>query len=737
MKVSCVALKERFKNDGFAIFIMKPIGDIDMELGGKKSFSLKGELDFISEGGKYTLDISLQNVDKKYGATYILNEIPHFEAVEINEETELDLLCEITTVGQANKITKLYPNFIQMIMEGREEEIDISLLKGIKDTRMNFIIREVKNRFKFFMIKQKFAEYKLTNAECKMLNLKYKSAENIDKALANTPYYALIECAERSFEKCDSLILKRYPELKKSSQRSEFLMLHVLKKNELTGSSRMSARVMAQNAKRIAPECVSIMKDVAISSELIHYDGKKNLISRMSTFVSECACSNFILNKLSRSHVLNIDYMKYTTDGKIKLTDTQTRFLKQFCESSISILGGYSGTGKTSTIEALIRLMEDNQITYTLLAPTGTASARLAEVTGRETSTIHRAIMGGSGICTQALIVDEWSFASIGLFNLLIKAIENPDIRIVFVGDDAQLPSIGCGCVLRDMMESGIIPTTILTEVFRYADGGVMQVCTDIRNGKEFLSDEDIQHFGNDYVFIESDDILIDVLSQYKSLVDKGIFIEDITVLSPRAIGEYGTFNLNAEIQSIINSPIKNKVTHSINVNRNEDIYTVSFRQGDYVMNTANDYKAVTLKMWEQLQEDKDLSLDDFKEEDFVTVFNGDKGRVVNCDDKKMVVKFGDDLIVYSKTKMRNLLLAYAITAHKMQGSQNPYIINITSTEHQRQLNRNLLYVASSRVTKKHIEIGNREAVNEAIRIVAENNRDTWLLELLKKGDIR
>lgn len=722
MKVRAKVVKKIFSKESFYIWALVPVGDTKIAVSHSGTFSLKGDLGYLVLNKEYDLDIEFVEMNK-FGVTYKLLETPQVD-LDLDDDKEHALLCEITTPSQAEHVNKAYPSFIRMVLEGKEKEIDVNNIYNVKEKRKEFLIREIKHKLKFFAIKIQFPEYEFSVEDCKKLDEEYGSLDTIKQELDDKPYHNLIYVLQRGFESSDDTILSINPLLKESFQRTEHLIIEILNRNQYDGNTRMSAREMAYYAKQIAPECLSNMKQVAEESLIIFYDEDTNMISRMDTFVSEMEFADFVKDKVKNSTKLDINWTKYTTVDGFKLTEQQRVLLKNFCEYSFSMLVGYSGSGKSSSVSALIDLLEDNNLTYTLLAPTGKASQRLNEVTNRPTSTLHRALACDRMITTDVLIFDEFSFIGTEWASMLINGIDNTNIRIVLVGDNAQLNPISHGKVFDDLIESGSVPFTLLKQIFRYAEGGTLACATDIRNGKCFLTNESEQQFGDNYFFKQSDNPLIDVTETYMGLINKGIKPHEIMCLSPFNISELGTININSILQDSINPPKPNQIEHSIKVRG----FDVRFRLGDYVINTKNNYKALTMEAWETLQYDSDLDADDVEK---ASIYNGDTGYIRSIDEKKLVVQFGEELIVYGKHELKNLLLAYSISTHKSQGSECPYVINITNSMHSSLLTRNLIYVASTRNSKEHYEIGNVSTFKEALEIEEAKDRDTWLKELL------
>ena len=392
--------------------------------------------------------------------------------------------------------------------------------------------------------------------------------------------------------------------------------------------------------------------------------------------------------------------------------------------------------GKTFSLKALINLIEDNGMTYKCLAPTGIASLRMSESINRPTSTIHRQCMGSNAVInTDVLIVDECSMVDLQVFNMMLRTIDNPNIRIVLVGDFAQVLPIGIGEVFVDLIKSNIVPRANLTKVFRYGDSGVLYVATNIRNGKSFNQTEKAKWDGNEckvmnnYRFIQTDDdmILETAKREYMNLINKGVKKDNVIILSPFNIGNFGTYNLNNTIQAEVNPPKAGEMEWERKIGSK----LITFRIGDRVINTKNDYEALTIEAYEEIEKSGGLLKADDVKALTTQVFNGERGVIESIDDKKMIVKFGEQLIVYDKLKMYNLLLAYSISTHKSQGSEADYVINIISPMHKRMLNRNILYVADTRSKIKQIDIGSLTAFNSALLVDGTTERNTWLKELL------
>lgn len=390
--------------------------------------------------------------------------------------------------------------------------------------------------------------------------------------------------------------------------------------------------------------------------------------------------------------------------------------------------------GKTTSIQGLIQLMEDNNMSYTLLTPTGKASKVLAEATHRSAQTIHRACFSGE-IATDAVIVDEASMINLEVMNMLINSITNPNARIVFSLDNAQLTPIGVGKVISDLIETNIVPKTELTQVFRYTDDGSLFVATNIRNGNNFFTSDNVKEKGNtfsvssNYKFIETsnDDLFDEVIRQYKGLISHGIKQDDILVMCPYNVSKIGNYAICNAIQEEFNPPKPNELTHKRRIGGT----TIVFRKGDIVVNKKNNYNIPTEEGYNVLMSDSMLT-----EEDVPTsiVLNGQMGRIVQVVKEGLLIKFDEEILFFNKQNINNLLLGYSISTHSSQGSSAQYTISIVSDLCKRMLSKELIYVADTRCKKSHIDIGQQDAFLYALSHSDNQHRYTWLKEMLIQG---
>jgi exodeoxyribonuclease V alpha subunit len=396
----------------------------------------------------------------------------------------------------------------------------------------------------------------------------------------------------------------------------------------------------------------------------------------------------------------------------------QQEAIKKAVTSKVLVITGGPGTGKTTLLNCLIRILEKKNQSILLASPTGRAAKRLAEVTGREAKTIHRLLEyspkeGGfkrnedNILEADLVIIDEVSMLDILLMNNLLKAIP-PIATLLLVGDVDQLPSVGPGNVLGNIIDSGRVETVKLTEVFRQAQESLIIVNAHRINRGEFPVSAPPQDKQADFYFIEREepDQALAVIKELCAIrLPKSFHLdpcEDIQVMTPMHRGLVGVTSLNAELQMLLNPSGKEVVRGGR-----------CFRINDKVMQIVNNYE---------------------KE-----VFNGDIGRVVGIEseDQKIVVKYDDRMVEYGWHELDELVLAYAISIHKSQGSEYPAVVVPLLSQHYIMLQRNLLYTAITRARKLVVLVGSRKAMAIAIRNNKVQHRYTGLSARLASSGIQ
>lgn len=735
MKIKCKIIKKVFDCPAYQILGAIPIENGEqILLNSYGNFTIKDNTLMLSEDKEYTVELKEENGAR--GITYEVVSIPSLQlqtAEEIDDSMEYNILCEITTQTLAKQINENYPNYIRLILDGKQDEIDLKKIKGVKIVRHNLFCRLINEKFKYFYLMDKNRKYELTMVDCKELCTIYPIIEMATEQIELNPYYCLICICKRSFTRVDNLLSKIRPDLNESDQRTEFMMLDVLSKNESEGSTYMDANEMAQYCKGIDERLVNKLKPVAIESALIYYEESSKRIALQSTYMAECTISNFIKDKLCNSTLLDWDWKKFTKIKNGTLTEEQSNFLKEFCQYNFLVLDSAAGSGKTTCLSAILDMCDAYHYSYCCLAFTGKASSKMSQQTGRKASTIHRKTLSGN-ITEDVVIVDEYSMLSIDLMMMIIRSISNPHIRVLFVGDSEQIMNLGTGRIAKDLLESEIVPKCAMTYCFRFKEGGASYVSALTRQRKFYLTDEQCEQSRvvlgkeKDYTYVKFDGTQDQILEEYMKLIHQGIKPNDICVLIPQNVGEFGATAINNIIQSEINPPKPNELIMKTEHNKTP----VYLKKGDLIMNIKNDYSAINLEsynmMYDEWGDDTDLTLDDLPK---TSVFNGQIGTVLSINDKVLSAQIDEEIIVFNKIKCYNLLLSYATNPFKFQGSSCKYIINLIIPQHKRMLNYQLIYTSQTRQEAKLIEIGDIETMKEGVRTIGDENRKTFLKELL------
>ncbi|HUR53130.1 MAG TPA: AAA family ATPase, partial [Gemmataceae bacterium] len=386
----------------------------------------------------------------------------------------------------------------------------------------------------------------------------------------------------------------------------------------------------------------------------------------------------------------------------LQFADTQRVAIREAVTKKLMVVTGGPGTGKTTIVRAILDIFLGKSLRVPLCAPTGRAAKRLSESTGREAKTIHRLLEFDPGIGTfkkgrenpldlDLLVIDEVSMVDVVLMNRLLQAVP-PYACVVLVGDRDQLPSVGAGAILADLIDSGVIPVARLTEVHRQAGSSwIVRAAHAVNRGEE---PESAPAGQGDFYFIEANepaDIIARIVQMVKERIPARFGLDpfrDVQVLTPQVKTELGVINLNRELQAALN-PERPGVKE---VKR----FDTTFRVGDKVMQTQNNYQR--------------------------EVFNGDIGRVTDLDlvDQIVVVDFDGRPVEYEFNDLDELQLAYAISVHKSQGSEYPAVVMPVHTQHFVMLQRNLIYTGITRGRKLVATIGSRRAMWRAV-----NNHET------------
>lgn len=475
------------------------------------------------------------------------------------------------------------------------------------------------------------------------------------------------------------------------------------------------------------------LESIEIDSALLELETKQKLIRerynecvyiyRNNAYICEKEISDLVRSMVSHK-VQEIDSkMKNGFFSKLdSLARKQIEAIDMALSNRISILTGGPGTGKTFTVNQVIKAYQEfGKSNIILMAPTGRASSKLSEVSNHPATTIHKALgikpnekddvylKSQKILEADLVIIDESSMVDIYLFSALLRAI-SPESNLLLVGDSNQLPSVGPGLILRDLIDTGVVPVTVLDEIFRQSlDSQIIKNSHKLQLGltSKAIGGLTFDRSKGDFFFIERDEIE-DLAMSIVEMADrchriKDFAISDILVLSPIKHDILGTYNLNRELQDVFN-PKSELSTSYIKDSLTE------FRVGDKVINLVNDAES--------------------------NIFNGEIGFITEIyEDETNIeisVDFNDKVITFHKDMIENLELAYAITAHKSQGTESDVVIMPISPIHKYMLNTNLIYTAWTRAKKMVICVGDMRTLDEVIESHSLVIRNSLLKERIK-----
>ena len=706
----------------------------DIQIGKYGTCTVKGNIQELNLGVEYT--VKAKEISDKYGVGYEVINIKRDKPTTL--AATRNFLYEILTPNQTDTLLEAYPDIVDRIMNNRLDDVDLNKTKGIKDYTFNVIKQKVIENFKLADLVEEFRGL-FSLSIIKKLYDKYPSVEKIKEVIRTEPYECLCRLSGIGFKTADGMLLELEKEskqcketgknpilffgfdLKPSYQRAKACVDYILNENETNGNTYVKVSDLKKQFEILVPEAIANLPVILKADNDVIFDRESLSVCRKETYETEKYIAEKIKEGLSINTEWDCDCTQFKTLEGFDLTPDQCKTSEFMCKHNIVMLVGYGGSGKSSSTQAFVNLLKHYHKSFLLLAPTGRAAKVLAGFTGENAMTIHRGLgyMPPNDWCYNkenpvpydVVIVDEFSMVDIFLMRKLLEAIDFNRTKLLLIGDDAQIPSVGAGNVLYDLLCYNNIPTVTLDKIFRYGKGGLSTVATDTRTGTEYLdkTKSGMQAFGEDnsYIFmaLTQDKIVDYTVKLYQKILTQGYNIEDIAVLSCYNAGDYGTVELNKRLQNAVNPNPDAKITFG----------DAEFRLNDIVMNFANDYKAILYN--EEFLDEKNTTF----------IANGESGRVVKILQNAMVIDYDGTLIYCPKGSMKNIRLAYAISTHKSQGGQFKVVILVTPKAHTFMLNSNLLYVGESRAKEKCYHLGEIRTVNNALKKKENFDRKTML----------
>ncbi|MDE7322967.1 MAG: ATP-dependent RecD-like DNA helicase [Lachnospiraceae bacterium] len=633
-----------------------------------------------------------------------------------------------------------------------EEPHRLAEIKGISERKAREIAEQVEDKKDVREAMLFLQKYGITNALALKIYKQY--GMGLYKVMQENPYRLAEDVSGIGFRIADE-IASRIGIHTDSDYRIRSGILYTLLQAGAEGHVFLPEEMLLEKAaemlgltpEQIEPQIANLAIDrkLVIKERDLDNAQKLKCIYGMSYYYAELNCAR-MLYELQQAfdgaerftkvemECLEKKIKKLEDISRMELDGLQRKAVVEAVQNGIFILSGGPGTGKTTTINMIIRYFEQEGMDIFLAAPTGRAAKRMTEATGFEAKTIHRLLeLNGdmsddrqasavhfeknelNPLETDVVIIDEMSMVDIHLFQALLKAIA-PGTRLVMVGDRNQLPSVGPGQVLKDLMESGCIATVVLSKIFRQAgESDIVVNAHRINEGKQIKLDNKSM----DFFFLERDNVnviykhMIQLITgKLPKYVHAGMF--DIQVLTPMRKGALGVETLNEILQQYLNPPSseKKELVYGDNI----------FRLGDKVMQIKNNYQLE----WEIVSK-YGITVDSGQ-----GVFNGDVGIIkeINETAKAVVVEY-DDMrrVTYPLNGLDEIELAYAVTIHKSQGSEYPAVIMPLLSGPKMLFNRNLLYTGVTRARSCVTILGSRDTVNQMIANENEQKRYTGLRE--------
>ncbi|WP_374724116.1 SF1B family DNA helicase RecD2 [Calidifontibacillus erzurumensis] len=694
----------------------------------KETIIIKGNLTGMGIGEKIKLHGTIEK-HPKYGKQFSVH---YWERPKPENKAQLIEFLSSAIKGVGKKyaqliVEQLGENALNIILD--EGYKSLMGIQGISEKRAKNIANSIKETMGLQQIIKEVSKYGIdTDIAIKAYNI--YGNDTVNKIKENP--YLLMKIADISFHRADEIARNVGIGLLSKVRIIACINLVLqercynaghcyIREEELIYFTKYFLNMNLKNGDEPITEDYEIIATIEEYKEIVNvrgnvyprklYEAEKNVAMKVSYFIT-----TQIKERLyTKTKLTNIDekIKEFQVKHNTVLAEKQREAIRQFMTHNFLILTGGPGTGKTFTVKGIIEIYKSlysDKKKIVLAAPSGRAARNLYESTGiKESYTLHKLLGYRQGevpeynqsnpLDKDLVIVDEISMADIILASHFFDAINPTKTKVLFVGDYDQLPSIGPGNLLKDLLEAGV-PSVRLTDIYRQAEAS--QIITNahrINSGKQILIDQE----KNDYYFLEIENphhIAHMINKSVKRFIELGHDISEIMVLSPMKKGIIGTESLNELIQKSINPPEPTK--------KEVRIKRTIFREGDKVIQIKNDRK-------------KD-------------VYNGDLGilKAIDYDENGneiLFCSFNNQIIEYKKDEFKELQLAYATTIHKAQGSQADIVIMPISMVHERMLLRNLFYTGQTRAKKVFVLIGTRQAINKAIQTNKAVLRNTGLKE--------
>lgn len=782
-----IPVRKLFYNNSFGIYAAMPTDNTtSLKLNSYGNVTIKGKFQELILDVPYKVELE-EVQDKNYGLGYQVHSIYRDVPKTVNEQR--DFLYSILTDLQVSAIYDAYPdqNVIEMF---KNDTLDYSKIKGIGKVVYERIRKKVLDNIEWQDMFAQLGKYGIKFDTLKVLIDMYGTSESAIQRVKDNPY-VLTMVSGIGFKKADE-IAKNMGITDDSPFRIRAAIRHVIGEEEKKGHTYILKNDLINGTIELLMLQEELIKEQIELTEKLYIDEDVEKIALLKTYNSEYEVAKMLIERQKNSTIINFDLepffieqekelsIELNTDFKLEIE--QKDFFYRFLRNNVNFLIGSAGCGKSLLQKILIRLVKrlndeghnievenvnyspsasysnekhlnrETYYTYSLLAPTGRAAKVLSQyVDGEEASTIHRAIGFGKKendeikatyeLKEDFLITDESGMIDIELENMFLRKITNKNSKLVFIGDASQIPSIGAGNFLKDCIDSGVFPVTVLDKVFRQSEGGMLDIVTKIRKGEKFINDDFVgeKKFGNDTILRSVDQIHMEKGYQYYyKMLLKTYKPEDIMVLSYTKKGTLGTVLMNKHIQSIVNPFDESKKE----LKYHDDCI---FRVDDYVMNIQNTYETHDIqgRLVDIMNGDSGVIIDIVKESDIKdkmvddeNIYSedrlNDEGEDIGI--KHLIgiyVQFDFGVVAIPFENVGNLMHSWSLTKHKVQGGSCKAGIVIVDRAHKFNSNANLVYTGASRCKEKLIFLCQASSLNFVLRKFENMNRRTFLCKML------
>ena len=642
--------------------------------------------------------------------------------------------------AMAKKIVKEFGDDTFRVLE-EEPELLVNI-KGISEKKARDIASQIMEKHDFRKIMVFLQNYGIGINLANKIYARYE--QNTIKTINENPYVLAEDINGVGFKTADEIAAKLGIHTD-SDYRIRSGVLYILSQSMSEGHIYYpketlilkTRELLDVNPEPIWTQTMNLMMDKKLVIKETPFETRvySNVLYRTELSVARRLLDLSIKTDADESYIK--EKIKHLSDRlNMELDELQIDAVVKAVTNGVVVLTGGPGTGKTTTINMMIKYFEANGLDFYLAAPTGRAAKRMTETTGYEASTIQRLLHlmpSATGDITSfsydknednpleadVIIIDEMSMVDIQLFNALLKAVAI-GTRLILVGDTNQLPSVGPGAVLKDIIASEMFPVVRLQKIFRQNEASDIVINAHKINNGEHIS---LDNKSKDFFFLKRDSIdhiLNNIIVLIKDKLPKYVNADsfDIQVLTPMRKGSLGVEKLNPILQQYLNPPSKDKAE--------KEYGNTLYRVGDKVMQTKNNYQLE----WE-IQSKYGIPIDSG-----LGIFNGDMGVITSINEynETVTVEFDDRRRVnYPYSGLDELELAYAVTIHKSQGSEYPAVIMPLLTGPQMLFNRNLLYTGVTRAKKCVTIIGSPDTVAKMIENSNEQKRYTSLSEIIKE----